>query len=402
MNIKLHEILVEQRAERDRFLAQTTILRRVQSPLKKEGNLISVVTGPRRAGKSTYVFQALKGIPFYYCNFDDERLLAYPFDEIDKCLKSIYGHCDTWFIDEVQNIPDWPLIANRLQRRGLWLIITGSNSHLLSHELITHLTGRHKSTEILPFSFKEFCRAKNIVRATSLNILEYLKQGGYPEVVVNGLDPASYLPPLYQGVVLKDIVNRYKIRKPKQIHDLGVTMLTQTASPYTLNSLAKVLEAHSVTSITKYLHYLFGAYVCFSVPTFSHKPKMVLRGPAKMYAYDTGMAAAVGFNNPLVDARFLETAVALSLKRKGSDFYTYRTRNNKEVDFLVRDKGRPTQLIQVCYSLADAKTQKREFSALKEAMEETGVKKACVITLDVQGASRNQDFDIERAESWLA
>lgn len=401
MNIKLYEILLEQRAERDRFLAQATVLRRVQSPLKREGNLISIVTGPRRAGKSTYVFQALKGIPFAYCNFDDERLLTYPFDEIDKCLKSIYGNSDTWFIDEVQNVPDWPLIANRLQRRRLWLILTGSNSHLLSHELITHLTGRHKSTEILPFSFREFCQAKNIVQPLMLNILEYLKQGGYPEVVVNGLDPASYLPPLYQGVVLKDIVNRYKIRKPKQIHDLGVYALTQTASPYTLNSLAKVLGAPSVTSITKYLTYLYGAYICFSVPTFSHKPKMVLRGPSKMYAYDTGMAAAVGFNNPLVEARFLETAVALSLKRKGVDFYTYRTRNNKEVDFLVRDKGRPSQLLQVCYSLADAKTQKREFSALKEAMEETGVQKACVITLDEHDTSHNQGFDVVSAESWL-
>lgn len=401
MNVKLHEILLEQRAERDRFLAQKTILRQVPFPLKREGNLVSVVTGPRRAGKSTYVFQALKGTSFYYCNFDDERLLTYPFDEIDKCLKSIYGPCENWFMDEVQNVPDWPLIANRLQRRGLWLILTGSNSHLLSHELITHLTGRHKSTEILPFSFKEFCQAKNIAYPTALNILEYLKMGGYPEVVVNGLDPASYLPPLYQGVVLKDIVNRYKIRKPKQIHDLGVYALTQTASPYTLNSLAKFLGARSVTSITKYLAYLYGAYVCFSIPIFSHKPKAILHGPAKMYAYDTGMAASVGFNNPLVDARFLETSVALSLKRKGADFYTYRTRNNKEVDFLVRDKGRASRLLQVCYSLADAKTQKREFSALKEAMEETGVKDACVITLGEHDTSCHVGFDVVRAESWL-
>lgn len=401
MSIKLHEILLEQRAERDRFLAQKTVRRQVLSPLKREGNLVSVVTGPRRAGKSTYVFQALKGIPFYYCNFDDERLLTWPFDEIDKCVQSIYGRCEIWFMDEIQNVSDWPLIANRLQRRGLWLVLTGSNSHLLSHELITHLTGRHKAIEILPFSFKEFCKAKNISQSTPLNILEYLKQGGYPEVVVNGLDPASYLPPLYQGVVLKDIVNRYKIRKPKQIHDLGVYALTQTASPYTLNSLAKVLEARSVTSITKYLTYLYGAYVCFSLPTFSHKPKAVLKGPAKMYAYDTGMAAAVGFNNPLVDARFLETAVALSLKRKGADFYTYRTRNNKEVDFLVRDKGRVSQLLQVCYSLNDSKTKKREFTALKEAMKETGVNNARVITLDEQDISRHQDFNIVSAKSWL-
>ncbi len=401
MNVKLHEILLEQRDERDRFLSQATIPRQVPSPLKREGNLVSVVIGPRRAGKSTYVFQALKGIPFSYCSFDDERLLAFPFDEIDKCIRSLYGRCEIWFMDEVQNVPDWPLIANRLQRRGWWLILTGSNSHLLSHELITHLTGRHKATEILPFSFKEFRQAKNIPHPTSFTILEYLKQGGYPEIVVKGLDPASYLPPLYQGVVLKDIVNRYKIRKSKQIHDLGVYVLTQTASPYTLNSLAKVLQARSVTSLTKYLTYLYGAYVCFSVPTFSHKLKAVLHGPAKMYAYDTGMAGAVGFNNPLVDARFLETAVALSLKRKGADFYTYRTRNNKEVDFLVRDKGKLSQLLQVCYSLQDPRTQKREFSALKEAMEETGVKNAHVITLDKQDISPHQNLDIVSAESWL-
>jgi hypothetical protein len=149
--------LQQHKIERDRTLAAQTIPREL---LKKtlpqmESSLVKVITGPRRAGKSVFAFQLLQGREFGYVNFDDERLTGVgDFDELMRSVIAVYGSVTTFLFDEIQNIPSWELIVNRLQRQGYNLVITGSNAHLLSRELGTHLTGRYLEFRLLPFSFR--------------------------------------------------------------------------------------------------------------------------------------------------------------------------------------------------------------------------------------------------------
>ena len=127
-------------------------------------DLIKVILGPRRAGKSVFALMLLKDQSFAYFNFDDESLPGeekIDLDELLSELKQVYGDTKYIFFDEIQNLPNWELFVNRLHRSGYNLVLTGSNASLLSKELATHLTGRHIPIEILPFSFQEFLKAKS-------------------------------------------------------------------------------------------------------------------------------------------------------------------------------------------------------------------------------------------------
>lgn len=140
------DAIYQHRIERDRNLAAPTVPRELLRGARAEmsGPLIKVITGPRRAGKSVFAFQLLAGQNFAYINLDDERLVGQrDFDEIMKALVTVYGPVTSLLFDEIQNFPSWELVVNRLHRQGYAIVVTGSNAHLLSRELGTHLTGRH-------------------------------------------------------------------------------------------------------------------------------------------------------------------------------------------------------------------------------------------------------------------
>src|SRR3990167_8983454 len=161
----LNNIVLKQKLEKDHLLSLPYVVR-TKDPFGKkwlDSNLIKVVLGPRRAGKSVYSLMLLKDRPFMYFNFDDEVLASLDgiaTDELMKELHAAYGNVKTILFDEIQNLPSWELFANRLHREGYNLVLTGSNAQLLSKELATHLTGRHMPIEILPFNFNEFLLAK--------------------------------------------------------------------------------------------------------------------------------------------------------------------------------------------------------------------------------------------------
>src|SRR3989338_5552757 len=155
----IRDILVQQKAELEKRFKEPYIERdtKLKTGSAKD-NLIRVIIGPRRAGKSFFVTHWLKkNAKFGYLNFDDEKLATTKdFDELLAITDSLYDSPEVILLDEIQNLDKWELIANRLQRQGRKLFITGSNSNLLSKELATHLTGRHLQTVVFPFSFKEF------------------------------------------------------------------------------------------------------------------------------------------------------------------------------------------------------------------------------------------------------
>jgi len=393
----MRDILLEQRFERDRLLAvghvQREGLQTLQSALGH--GLIKVITGPRRAGKSVFALEALKGSDFGYVNFDDERIpAALEGDTLLKGIKQVYGSTKLLLLDEIQNIDKWELLLNRLHRNGYNMIVTGSNSRLLSKELASHLTGRFLEFQVLPFSFREFLVAKRShfpeypqtkeAQGEVLGLLsEYLQYGGYPEVVLNRIDHRSYLKTLFDSVILKDIVQRYKLRNPQMLRDLGFYLLTNHSTPASWNNVADMLSLRSVATVQKYASYIHQAYFIFTLQRFSYKAGEHMKSPQKLYAYDPGMIDAVSFKFSENIGRVLENAVAIELVRPvNTTLFYYKSSSDKEVDFVRKEGLQVSELIQVCYDMSHPKTKKRELSALRQASEDLKCKKLTIITWD--------------------
>jgi Predicted ATPase (AAA+ superfamily) len=183
-----------------------------------------VVMGVRRSGKSTLCYQALQDakVKYAYADFDDERLLGLQANQLNDVLEilyKIYGDFNYLFLDEIQDVEGWHLFVNRMLRKKMHVIITGSNAKLLSSDLATFLTGRSKEISLYPFSFREFCVMKQVdterkttkaeaFRRAALD--EYMKQGGFPELFTIG-DKKDYINNLVDNILKRDIEQRYKI-----------------------------------------------------------------------------------------------------------------------------------------------------------------------------------------------
>jgi len=393
----MKNIVMSHKLERDELLKGSFVPRAglAEAVQSMSGGLIKVVIGPRRAGKSVFAVQMLQasiGSDFAYINFDDERLMApLDLDELLKAMIQVYGNNRTVFFDEIQNVPRWELFVNRLQRRGYNIILTGSNAHLLSRELSTHLTGRYREFRLLPFSFSEFLAARSFAVDETLvaperqglilqQLDDFLRIGGFPEVVVRGTEPSGYLAALFDGILFKDVVKRYGVRYSAKLHDVGRWLIGNVAREYTCTSLKNSLAFRSVHTVENYVSYLVEAFLFMSVTRYSPKAKLRLSAPRKIYAYDTGMVNAVRFRTGSEIGRLLENLVAVEWYRRGAEFFSFKATGGKEVDFAVRTATGEFSLFQVCYDLSEPKTRKREFAALAKAAEELGTTGGAVLT----------------------
>lgn len=410
----MKNVILSQKNERDTLRERDTIPRDdlEAARLAMGSGLIKVVTGPRRAGKSVFAQQMLQGSEFAYVNFDDERLLGLTdFDDLLKAIVQVYGDVRTILLDEIQNITGWELFVSRLHRQGYNLVLTGSNAHLLSRELATHLTGRYREFRLLPFSFGEYLLAKKFVLDESialkarqgvlLNHLDaYLCNGGFPETVVGGVDTGNYLATLFESVLLKDVVRRYNVRYAGRLLELGRYLMANHAREYTYTSVSKALGFRSVHTLENYIGYLSEAYLLFSVNRFSWKARERVQAPRKVYAYDPGFVAAVGFRAGADSGRLLESVVAIELARRGGEFYTFKEPGGKEVDFVVRQGGATSELIQVCYDVSDPKTRKREISGLLHAAEALACEILLILTWDEEGEFTAQGRTVRLLPAW--
>ena len=379
--------------------------------------LIKVVTGPRRAGKSVFSLLLLKDKNFAYLNFDDENLVkAENYDEIVQAMFEVYPAPQYFLFDEIQNLPAWELFVNKLHRRNYNILLTGSNARLLSKELATTLTGRHLTYEILPFSFREFLEAKNVrfskddltlpeIKGRFLNVFdEYLKKGGYPEIVTKGLDVKTYLATLFDSVLLKDIVKRYKVRFTSKLYDLATYLISNTASEFSFTKLKNILGFASVSTVEKYLGYLEESYLFFVLNRFSFKVKQQIKAPRKIYLVDNGFIEAKAFQFSPDTGRLMENLAFVEFIRRGYvpnlDLFYYKTRNNREVDFVVRRENRIEELVQVSLASADHNTREREMKALREASEELDCRNLTIITWDKEGEEKVKDKVIRFLPMW--
>lgn len=399
----LKDIVLRQKQEKEQLLSLSYIERTKGREAKKwlDSDLIKVVLGPRRAGKSVFSLMLLKSRPFIYFNFDDEILTGtngMNLDELMKELHAAYGKTKTMLFDEIQNLPSWELFVNRLHRQGYNLILTGSNAKLLSRELATALTGRHIPIEIMPFDFKEFLRAKNYQigrqyqtlpqkRAEILKLMEdYLLSGGFPEVVVKGLNTKEYLDILFDSLLFKDVVKRHKVKFSTQIDNLASYLINNFCNYYSLRKLVSVLNFRSGVTVEKYTGYLEEAYVVFSLRRYSAKAGERIKSPRKIYVVDNGFVEAKAVQHSPDKGRLMENLVFTELIKRGlkynRDLFYYKTRNDREVDFVFKKGTIVDKLMQVSYQTGDLDIEQREIKGLIEASEELNVNKLTVLTWD--------------------
>lgn len=354
--------------------------------------LIKLITGPRRVGKSVFALLMLQGKNFAYLNFDDIQLLEkWDEDLAMSALEDVYPDYDFMLLDEIQNLPDWDLWVSKLYRRGKNLIITGSNAKMLSSEMATVLTGRYLQIEMLPFSLEETMSWKNIStdreeQAAQAIMLadDYMRNGGYPETIPSRSITKSYLSTLFDSILLKDVAQRHKVRNTNDLYNLATYLLSNFCNPISANELAGELGMSSVATTKKFCDYLNEPYLFFYLPRFNNKLKLMNKAPKKVYVVDNGFVQSTAFNLSENLGRLLENQVFVELLRRGyvpgQTLFYYRTRNDKEIDFVTRKGAKVEQLIQVCYDMTYEKTRKRELDALVEAAEELHCDNLLVIT----------------------
>lgn len=386
--------ILNQRAERDELLSRPYQKRNTKYDADEllQNSLIKLITGPRRVGKSVFALLMLQGKNFAYLNFDDNQLLEKWNEElVMSALDDVYPNYDFMLLDEIQNLPDWDLWVSKLYRRGKNLIITGSNAKMLSSEMATVLTGRYLQIEMLPFSLEETMSWKNInpdreEQAAQAIVLadDYMRNGGYPETIQARSITKSYLSTLFDSILLKDVAQRHKVRNTTDLYNLATYLLSNFCNPISANELAGELGLSSVATTKKFCDYLNEPYLFFYLPRFNNKLKLMNKAPKKVYVVDNGFVQSTAFNLSENLGRLLENQIFVELLRRGyipgKTLFYYRTRNDKEIDFVTRKGAKVEQLIQVCYDMTSEKTRKRELDALVEAAEELHCDNLLVIT----------------------
>lgn len=371
------------------------------------------VMGMRRAGKTWFCLQHIRalvagGLPkeaVLHLNFEDDRLQPFVLADFQTALDVFYRLHPAFkdrrcvlFLDEVQQVQDWERFVRRvLDTENMEVILTGSSSKLLSRELATTMRGRSIGMEIFPFSFAEDLAAAQLpvpdpdaqgakVRAVMEKaFLDYMDRGGFPDV--RGLDDdlrRQRLQGYVDSVVLRDIIERHQVTDMLTVRALVRHLLCAPGRPFSVNKFFNGRKSQGIpctkSQVAAHLAQFADAYLVYPVPIHTHSEAVRRVNPVKIYAVDTGLLRA--FSPERSDhGPLLENMVYLHLRRHGAAVEYYFSKAGRETDFLYRhpQTGKPA-LVQVCWSLADPATRQREVTALAEAMTETGVKRATIIT----------------------
>ncbi|MGK5083393.1 ATP-binding protein [Bdellovibrionota bacterium FG-1] len=392
------------------------ISRDIHADFEKTMNssLIKVIMGIRRAGKSTLCTQVGPDSAIAYCNFDDERLAAITSEDLNaiyETLLQIKPQAKFFVFDEIQNVEHWELFINRLKRKGLNILVTGSNGKLLSLELATHLTGRQLTIELMPFSFGEYLCFQGIPLPASLSQVSteeraeilrhfqwYFENGGFPEVV-SGEHPGPYLRELFDKIVSRDIAQRHEIRTPRMIKQLGLFLIQQSGSLTSLKKTLVSFQYRSVNTLRAHISYIQDSYLLYEVCAYSHKIRERSTSPKKNYACDTGMMAAL-HTKPTPDwgMRF-ETLVFLQLRRTYPEIF-YAKGPDYDVDFAITQDRKISRLIQVCYDLNAPETLERELRSLICAAKKFPNARLQLITRNDERIIEQEGIKIEIVPGW--
>ena len=409
---------------------ETGVTRRLK--IRAVPDKATVCIGVRRSGKSTYLFQVIKRLlddgvsreSILYLNFFDDRLhnlRQLGLGVITDAYYSLYPekkNAETVYclFDEIQAVPGWETFVDRLMRtEKCEIYITGSSARMLSKEIATQMRGRALSWELFPFSFREFLDYRQIDVTghlpTKKRLLvqkafeEFWETGGFPEVV--GLDRHLRIKihqEYFNAVLFRDLVDRHDISHPRAVKDLAHRLIDNTASLYSINSLTGYLKSlgHKAPkyAVSEYLEWFEDAYFLFTVRIFDASLARSKTNPKKIYCVDHAMVTSVASGILVNTGHLLENLVFRGLRRVTPDIWYCKTKGGMEVDFLAQLKDRSRMLVQVCESMVEPQTRKRELGALAEAMSEYGLKSGTVVTRSEEDQIKVGAGKIEVLPAW--
>jgi uncharacterized protein len=320
------------------------------------------------------------------------------------------------FFDEIQAVEGWePFIDRMMRTEKCEMYLTGSSARMLSKEIATQMRGRALSWEMFPFSFREFLDYKEIesegTLSTKKRLLvkkafeEYWETGGFPEVasLSRHLRIKTHQE-YFHAILFRDLVERHDVSHPKAVTDLSHRLVDNTASLYSVNSLTGYLKSlgHKVpkSAVSDYLQWFEDAYFLFTVRIYDASAARRDTNPKRIYCIDHAMVTSVSSGILVNSGHLLENLVFTALRRLHPEIYYYKTKTGREVDFIVSMRGRPQMLVQVCESLAEPQTRKREIAALSEAMAELGLKTGTIVTRNEDERMDVEAGTIEVAPAW--
>jgi len=360
--------------EREEYLNRLIVL--------KDKQIIKVVTGVRRCGKSKLLElyqqwlleQGVEKEQIVSINFEDldfEELTDYK--KLYAYLKERFvdGEMTYIFLDEIQNVDQFPKVVDSLYiKENVDIYITGSNAHMLSSEIATLLSGRYVQIEMLPLSFKEYMISTGDMNDRGTKYIDYLKNSSFPYTLQLKEQPdeiRNYLEGLYNTIVVKDIMDRKKITDPMMLKSILKFVFDNIGSPLSSKKIADTMTSSGrkidARTVEKYLEALSESYILYQAKRYNVKGKQYLKTLEKYYVVDIGFRFMLLGSKEMDAGHILENVVYLELLRRGYDVYVGKV-DEFEVDFVAQN-SKGTTYFQVALSVRDEKTLERELRPLQ-------------------------------------
>src|SRR3989304_6837406 len=339
----------------------------------------SIITGIRRAGKSTLLLQLIQKITnFNYLNFEDVRIFGFDhkdFNRLDEVF-SAERNSNYYLFDEIQVVAGWERYVRSLLDKKRIVVLTGSNAAILGRELGTKLTGRHLKYELMPFSYPEFLKlTKQKMSYTSFE--DFVNRGGFPEYLK--IDNEQILQELFNDIIIRDITLRYNLRNPKLVKELALYLLSNVGKEFSYQGLKKLFNLGSVNTIISIVGYFENSYLLFTIPQFDFSYRKQVANKKKVYSIDNGLIKANSVSFSQDKGRMLENIVFTQLKRMGLE--TFYFKKERECDFITRNSKKDLNAYQVCFELNE-ENKDREINGLLEALNYLKQKVGFILTLD--------------------
>ncbi len=391
---------------------------------------ILAIVGPRRAGKTYLMYQMVKRLldesgyqrnDILFVDFEDYRLMDVSPDDIEIILSAhnqLAGKYPGYiFFDEIQHLPGWERVLRTLHNQGKYrIIVSGSNSQLLSQEISSSLRGRYRDLLLLPFSWRESLNyagieyseiiARTPARGRILRAFDhYLREGGFPEVLKETTlqGKKQILRRYYRTLFYRDIIERYNVKAKHILENMMGYCLDTYSVLFSISAFEKYLAGcglpASKRTISNYLFYLREAFFLIAHEKFSFSPRKRMMNPKKIYLLDTGLSAlSTEFSEN--KGRILENAVAIEMFRRGQEAYYFKGRY--ECDFVVKRNRKPVRAIQVCWEIT-SRNKERELRGLAEAMNDFNISAGLILTYNQEAklTYENRRISVVPAWKWL-
>jgi predicted AAA+ superfamily ATPase len=398
--------------------------------LKPTKDFSIAIIGPRRAGKTFACYYLIKKLnledsKYLFVNFEDDEIKRKNREEIVKCIQThveIYGEEPEFiFFDEVQNLADWQsFVYSLIEKKRYFIFLTGSSSKLLSREIATQLRGRSLNCVVFPFSFKEFLLSRaiqikkiysSIEEAKIKKFLdEYLRNGGFPQVVLNEIDGKTFAREYMDVVLYRDLVERFEIENIDAARYLLYSLVENFSKEFSVNKIYQGMKKKGMEVSNKvlysYLSYIQEVFFSFLVKKFHYSYRKSELTIPKVYVNDLGIAnnfSEYRFSENI--GRLMENLVFLELKKLELEnliegIFYWKDYQQHEVDFVVKEGLEIKQLIQVTYASGKDEIEKREIRSLLKAGKLLKCEGLLIITWDYEDEIKVNNKTIKFLPLW--